>query len=140
VVTGECLIALAGLAKLKALPFIRRYLDSGNANLAESAALALGEMRNAEALDVLLEQWERDRAMSTRHNLLLPIAIARLPRALDFLIDHVVATEAEGHAAAALEALRIYRHDDAIRARVEAAVRGRRMERLDARFEKLFDG
>jgi HEAT repeat protein len=137
VVTGECLIALGALARTKSLPFVRKYLSSENPTLAESAALAIGEMRDPAALEILIEQWNRDRGQSTRHTLLLPNAIARLPRSVDFLVG-VVTSEPEGLATAAVEALRIYRHDEAVRAKVERAVRARGFERLTARYEKLF--
>jgi HEAT repeat protein len=136
-VLGECLVALGSLSRLRAVPFMQKYLDDARSTIAESAAIALGEMRHAEPLGVLLEQWERDRAMSTRHNLLLPIALSRLPAAIDFLVN-LVASETEGHASAAVEALRIFRHDDAIRGRVESAIRARNFPRLTASFEKHF--
>jgi HEAT repeat protein len=136
-VLGECLVALGALSRLKAVPFLRKFLDDPRPTIAESAALALGEMRHADALAILLERWERDRATSTRHNLLLPIALSRVPSAIDFLVN-LIATETEGHASAAVEALRIFRHDDALRARVEAAVRARDLPRLSASFGKHF--
>ena len=44
----------------------------------------------------------------------------------------------ESVAGAVVEALRIYRHEDATRARVESAVRGRASRSLDALFDKFF--
>jgi hypothetical protein len=138
-VVGECLIALGSLARGKAIPFIRKYLDSTNPTLSESAALALGEMRDPVALDVLLEQWTREPRPATRTPLALPIALSRLPKALEFLVK-VVAADPEPVAVAALEALRIYRHDDAARTAIRAAVDARHVDRLTAQFDKLFNG
>src|SRR4051794_1844991 len=59
-VTAECLLALANLARGKALAFVKKYLDSPSPGLAEAAALALGEMRTDAALDVLIARWDRD--------------------------------------------------------------------------------
>jgi HEAT repeat protein len=134
-VVAECLIALGNLSRAKALPFIRKYLDSRSPMIAESAALALGEMRNANALSALLEQWERD--PFTCKSLALPIALSRLPQSQEFLIN-VVAQAKEEIAAAAVEALRIYRHDDALRARVRAAVEGRNLPKLTDVLRRTF--
>lgn len=138
-VTGECLIALAGLSRTKALPFIRKYLDSPNPTLAESAALAIGEMRDESALTILLEQWQRDALPESRKTLALPIALSRLPRSLEFLLA-AIATEPESVAGAAVEALAIYRHAEAPLARVKAAVEARRSPKLTAQFEKALAG
>ncbi|MDB5320785.1 MAG: hypothetical protein JWN40_2416 [Phycisphaerales bacterium] len=136
-VTAECLLALGNLARTKALPFVRRYLDSPYPALAEAAAMALGEMRHESALAVLLEEWERISLAESRKSLTLPIALARLPRSVEFLID-VVVKQPEPIAAAAIEALRIYRHDDATRAKIQNALNARKSEALHALFEKLF--
>lgn len=136
-VTGECLIALGGLSRKRALDFIARYLRSAQPILSESAAIALGEMRDDEALDMLLEHLKGQRSEEERKSLLLPIALSRLPRSLDFLLT-VVETDPEPIAAAALEALRMYRHDEAARLRVSQAVIRRKVDRLTVLFERLF--
>jgi hypothetical protein len=139
-VTAECLLALGNLARTKALPFVRRYLDSPYPALAEAAAMALGEMRHESALAVLLEEWERNSMTESRKALTLPIALSRLPRSLEFLIQ-VVEKQPEPVAAAAIEALRIYRHDDATRARIQAAIDSRKSksEALHGLYAKLFE-
>jgi hypothetical protein len=136
-VTAECLVALGALARGKAIPFLRKYLDHQNPTLAEAAALALGEMRHAEALALLFEQWARD--PFARQRLALPIALSRLPQSADFLIQ-AVREQKEEIATAGVEALRIYRHDDAVRAAVAAAVDARNIAALTDRFHKSFGG
>jgi hypothetical protein len=134
-VVAECLVALGALARGRALSFIRRYLDAREPAIAESAALAIGEMRTADALGALMEQWERDPL--ARRALALPIALTRLPLAQEFLVG-VVEREKEEAASAAVEALRIYRHDDGLRGRVRAAVEGRGLAKLSEMFRRTF--
>jgi HEAT repeat protein len=136
-VTAECLLALGNLARTKALPFIRRYLHSPHPALSEAAAMALGEMRHESALAVLLDEWEHNSLTDSRKTLTLPIALSRLPKSLDFLIE-VVARQPEPIAAAAIEALRIYRHDEGACTKIQQAIHPRKSEALDALFAKLF--
>jgi HEAT repeat protein len=136
-VSVECLLALGNLAKTRALPFIAKYLDSSNDALSEAAAMALGEMRHESALAILLEKWERDALPELRKPLTLPIALSRLPRSLDFLVN-VIGEAPVSLASAALEALRMYRHDEAVRGRIREAVRSRERAELEAVFDKLF--
>jgi HEAT repeat protein len=136
-VTVECLLALGNLVKTRALQFITKYLDSSNDALAEAAAMALGEMRHESALAILLEKWERDALPELRKPLTLPIALSRLPRSVDFLVK-VVGEAPISLASAALEALRMYRHDDAIRSRIRQAVQSRKPPDLEPLFDKLF--
>ena len=139
VVVGECLLALSNLSRVRALPFIRRHLDDPNPTIAESAALAIGEMRDAAALEVLTDRWAHHPLAETREALALPIALSRLPRSVDFLLT-AVAKEAESVAVRAVEALAIYRHDASIAAKVRAAVEGRAIGRLTEVFEREFGG
>jgi HEAT repeat protein len=138
VVTAECILSLANLSRARALPFIRRYLDDPNPTLAEAAALAIGEMRDGAALDVLTDRWTRDPLADSRQALALPIALSRLPKSLDFLLT-AIASESEPVAIKATEALAIYRHDPSIAAKVRAAVEGRALKRLTESFGRSFE-
>ena len=138
VVVAECLLALGNLARARAMPFIRRYLDDPNPAVAEAAAMALGEMRDAAALDVLLDRWRRDPLPESREMLALPIVLSRLPRSLDFLLAAVTA-DPEPVAAKAVEALGIYRNDAVITARVRTAVDARASAQLAETFGRSFD-
>jgi HEAT repeat protein len=139
VVTAECLLALGNLARTRALAFIRRYLNDPNPALAESAAMSLGEMRDAGALDVLLERWRRYPLAESREALALPIVLSRLPKGLDFLLT-AVAGESEPVAARAVEALGIYRNDAAVTAKVRSAAEARASARLAEVFRQSFEG
>lgn len=136
-VTAECLLALARIERTRALDFVKRYLATPDDSISGAAALALGEMRHASALAVLLERWAHDPAVDARRGLVLPIALSRLPESIEFLIN-VLNDASEPLAVAVIEALRIYRHDDATRARLRAAVDARNSHRLRNAFEEHF--
>jgi HEAT repeat protein len=136
-VTAECLLALGRLSRTRALSFIQPYLESRNPSLAEAAALALGEMRDESALNLLLDEWHRSPFPESRKSLTLPIALSRLPRSVDFLIE-ALTREPEPLASAALEALAIYRHDGATRSRIQAALETRNSQALNQLFQKTF--
>jgi len=136
-VTAECLIALGGLWRLRALSFVAGFLDDRDSTLAEAAAMALGEMRHESALALLQEQWRRNDFGQIRAGLALPIALSRLPASVGLLVG-ALATEPEPVAGAAIEAMRIYRHDAAVSERIRAAALARRLAKLDALVAKYF--
>jgi HEAT repeat protein len=136
-VTAECLLALAGMERTRALGFVARFVDWPVEAVASAAALGLGEMRHASALKVLLERWERETDAESRRELLVPIAISRLPEAVAFLTG-VVETGDPRLAAAAVEAMRIYRHDEGVRGRVGAVVERRGLAALSRAFTEHF--
>jgi hypothetical protein len=136
-VTAECLLALANLSRVKALPFIQTYLASRNPALAEAAAMALGEMRHESALNLLLEEWQRSPFPQSRQTLTLPVALSRLPQSVDFLIN-VLTHDPEPVAAAALEALAIYRHDGTTSSRIHTALKTRNSQTLGQLFQDKF--
>ena len=72
-----------------------------------------------------------------RRPILLAIAITRLPDATPFLLSQLESSDAKT-AGYVLEALRIYRLDDALRQRVRELVEQRESAILREQFEKLF--
>ncbi|MBN2002337.1 MAG: HEAT repeat domain-containing protein [Anaerolineae bacterium] len=116
----ECFLALLKLDAETALPFVADFLRCDDPALAESAALALGESRLDGALDVLSAAWEDTFDADRRRILLLAIATLRTEAAIDYLLE-IVRGDARSHAAAALEALRMYQSDPAIWRRVTQA-------------------
>ena len=137
VVISECLAALLRLAPTSSLPFAARLLDAPSQSINEAAALALGGSRLPEAFDVLRQWWDRISDAALRRTALLAIAMLRRDQALDFLLSLI--TEANGPTArAAIAALAMYRHDDAVRQRVEASVGQRTDVDLRATFSDEF--
>jgi hypothetical protein len=135
-VVVECLSGLMSADPAESLDFVGGFLDADE-EVAEGAALALGESRRPEALAILQKHWPRARPDEALGNVvLLAIAITRLPTAVDFLLE-VIANESESAAAGALSALAIHRHNPAIRDRVAAAV-AKKGPGLKKMFEKEF--
>lgn len=137
-VTGECLSALMSVAPIESLPLVTAFLHSASEELQEGAAFALGESRRPEALQALIDHWPRAHGRSLQEALLLAISMTRLPAGIDFLLN-VLADESGDVAADALFALRIHRHNAAIKQRVAAAVAERGDTELQANFQKKFD-
>jgi len=133
-VLGECFTSLLQVAPERSLEFVATFLDDGQVAVAAVAALALGETREPEALEHLVAAWEATVEADRREALILPVALTRRDRAIDFLIERL--TEQDRRTAvAAARALRLHRGDDAVVARVRAAL----AERGDSEVENGFE-
>ncbi len=137
-VTGACLSALMAAAPEESLAFVAGFLRHGDEAVQSDAALALGESRRADALDILIGRWPHARHEESSEVLLLAIALTRLPAALEFLIG-VLANEKPDAVLAALSALTIHRHNDALKTRIRATLETRGDATLSERFRKKFD-
>jgi HEAT repeat protein len=136
-VIAECLTALMTAEPEQSLAFVGEFLDASTEEIAEGAALALGESRRPEALEILKKHWPKARRGELLNVLLLAISITRLPAALDFLME-VLDKEKEPAALAAISALAIHRHNPAIKERVAAAVAKKAVAGLRERLEREF--
>lgn len=136
-VLSECLDALLAIAPGRGLDFVARFLDAADPAVQEAAALALGGSRRREALPLLRAWWERTVPVDLRRTGLLAIAMLRHDEALALLVE-LVATATGPDARDAIAALGTFRHDDALRARVAAAVLGRRDVDLRGAFDRAF--
>lgn len=136
-VLAECLLALLAIAPDASLDFVAGFLDRRPPELAEAAALALGGARLPAALPLLCAWWERTFDAELRRTALLAIAMLKTDAALDHLLG-LVADAAVPHAAAAVAALALYRHDPRLCARVAAALAARRDPALDRAFRQAF--
>jgi hypothetical protein len=87
-------------------------------------------------LEILKDFWPQVND-SLQEVVLLAVAMTRLPAAIDFLLD-VLGGKSRDAAQAALGALAIHRHSDAVRERVQRALATRADKDLAARFEKKF--
>jgi hypothetical protein len=135
-VVVDCLTALMQAAPGEAMPFVGGFLDSPIEEIAEGAALALGESRRPDAFELLRAAWPRARRRESLGNVLqLAVAITRQPAAVDFLLE-VLAGPGDA-ATGALSALAIHRHNPSVRDRVAAVVD--KKVALRKAFEKAFD-
>jgi HEAT repeat protein len=118
----ECFTALLQLAPEPSLAFVAGFLQRDDRVLQEAAAVALGESHLVQAFPFLETAWEDAFEADLREMLLLAIALLRHDRALDFLISLVEGGGIRG--AEALAALGMYRDNERVWARVEAALEG----------------
>ncbi len=130
--------SLAALLRISpaSVPFVARLLEDGP--LRETAALALGGSRLAEAFGVLRDWWERTADVHLRRTGLVAVAMLRSDAAHGFLLE-LIARGNGPDARDAIAALATFRHDEALRTRVGAAVEVRRDIDLRAAFAKAFE-
>ncbi|MDB9524577.1 hypothetical protein PN498_01135 [Oscillatoria sp. CS-180] len=94
-VLGECLLGLLKLAPTESLKLAQSFLEAGRKvsdhhealEMAEVTALALGESRLVEALDLLRDWWQRTTHRELKKIALLAIATLRQDPAKQFLLD-----------------------------------------------------
>jgi len=124
-ITGDALAGIMQIEKTQGLTFVQQFLFSDDESLAESAALAIGELRSPEAFDLLSELNDDVLMSRLRGALLLAMALTRDGRAVDLMI-RTIEKEHIALASDAVRAAAIYRGDETIRDRVTQAVRARR--------------
>jgi len=138
-VMGEAMAALMKLSPGKAPQFVARFLDSPDESLRQMAAAAIGTSRRREAFELLRARWEGTIQPETRRLVLAAMGPMRLPEAMDFMLG-VIREGNKREAAEAVEAMRAWRHDEAVKAKVAAAVVERDEADVKAAFEKYFGG
>jgi hypothetical protein len=115
-VLSDCFISLLQLAPQASLPLVSRFLGD-RAEVAEVAALALGESRLPEAFTILQNWWQRTRTAELRHIALTAIALIRQDEAIAFLIT-LIREGAIADAKEAVSALSLYHQDQDLWQRV----------------------
>jgi HEAT repeat protein len=133
-VLSECLYGLLIAPSRENLPFVSEFLDSNDEGSREAAILALGKSKLPEAFDLLKACWEKDVLGQVRDEILLAMAMLRLPAATDFLLE-LVAAKPEATALKALSALLIYRHEPKLRERLAEAVQKSGSRALKAKLD-----
>jgi len=136
-VQGECFGALLGLAPTQSPEFVAEFLRSSTEEVAERAALALGESRLAAAFPLLRDAWERTARAPMRRTLLLSMAMLRRDEAVEFLLTRL-AEDSERSAADALAALSVCGRNEAVLKRIEEILAKRKSAPLQAVFAKEF--
>jgi HEAT repeat protein len=129
-VQAECMTGLLRLDPGPALPLVAEFLSDDAPELRDAAALALGESRLAAALPPLRQAFDRESDAGSRKQIVLAAAMLRTPEAVEWLV-WLVTSAPIADAVAAVEALRSYRSDAALAARVRNAVAERRSAVLD---------
>jgi HEAT repeat protein len=136
-VLTECLLALLKLQPASGLSFVLRQLESEEEARAIAAALALGESRLPEAFAPLVDWVARSVTGERKRSGLTALGLLRRDEAF----EHLLGLLAEARAPTSLEVLQALspaRGDDALRARIQAVVEGRREPKLASEFRRLF--
>ena len=115
-VMGQCFTALIGLIPHRSLEFVARHLRAGSEEVAEMAALALGESRLPAAFPLLRDSWEMPLEYAVKRSILFALAMLRRDEAFDFLL--ALMERQEQDASSVISALAIHKSDDALRSRV----------------------
>ncbi|HEY1900110.1 MAG TPA: hypothetical protein VGG49_09975 [Steroidobacteraceae bacterium] len=127
-VIGECFSALLAIQPEYSLPFVADYLRGKDPALQEYAALALGESRQAEGLQMLREAWDDVVDAEGRGALIRAAALHRSEPAFAWLLS-IIGTGTPKLAIAAANALEIYERNSQLVERVNAA-KARRKDQL----------
>ena len=136
-VMAECFSALLAASADKSVKFVANYIDSDDEATAEAALLSLGESRLPAAYSILKEKWNRTVLMPVKRALLAAMAALKLEEAIAFLISLVESANAET-AAAAVEALCIYRHNERVSESVRTAALTRKEKAIVEEYRDSF--
>jgi len=136
-VLSECFSGLLTIDPRESFPFVSGFLDTRDLPRCEAAVLALGKSRQPEALGALKSCWDQATSTGLREQILLAIAMLRLPAAIDYLLE-LVASDSEKDAIAALFALKIHNYDARLRQRISEVLEKKGSHALQARFERDF--
>ncbi|KAM3095474.1 HEAT repeat domain-containing protein [Phormidesmis sp. 146-12] len=130
-VISECLLGLLTLAPGRSLSLVTRQLYARKSSplredteIAEVAAMALGESRLPEAFPILQTWWHQVKDAELRQTGLLAIAMLRQDEPLDFLLSLVTSRRIQD-AKDAIAALSLYRQDQDLWQRVNEAINQR---------------
>lgn len=136
-VLAECFSGLLANAPETSLSLVASYADSDDLAVAEAALLALGSSRLPQALGLLGERWKRTAGGHLRKILLVAIAMIRSDAAIEFLLallpDSSPQTTKE-----VITALAIFRDNEKVRSKVEAAISARNDRTLAELFRQEF--
>ena len=129
-VVAECISGLLELEGAEAMPLVTSLARSAEAELRETAILALGASRRADAIEFLREQFGQTADRGTKRAILLALAGARTESAIGFLLN-LIRDGSPASAALAAKAMSIHYSDATLRPALEAAlaVRGDKLER-----------
>lgn len=136
-VIRECFEALLRLSPGPSLKFVAEYLKSENLELRQAAAVAISASRTPVALQLLRDEWEGSVDGNFKLLLLSTMAALRTDAAMEFLLS-CIRNENNTTARAAVEAMALYKRDEAIRERVAAAVTERDEMSVNEAFKSHF--
>ena len=117
-VIGECFTSLLQLDPDETVEFVARFLDGANQEIAQYAALALGESRQAAALNTLCTAFDQVYVeRQFRRILIRAVALQRSEPAFAWLLDIAAARDTDA-CELVIEELSIYRTNHKLKARL----------------------
>jgi HEAT repeat protein len=126
----------AAIALTRSTEAVEPFLDSPDEALREAAILAIGESRVPRAFELLRDRWDGEFDPEMRKLLATSIALTRQPAAIEFLSQRAAQDDSKV-AKIAIEALAIYRSDQAVRTKLREIAQ-KRGEDVLAAFDKAF--
>jgi HEAT repeat protein len=130
-VIAQCFSSLVKAAAEESLAFIASFLDNDDDVLRESAALALGESRLDDALEILINASDELSSFdSLVQSFFHAIALQRKDRAYQYLLDKV-GNASIGEAGHAIVALSLYNYNQDLKEQLSAIVRNRKNKKLN---------
>lgn len=138
-VITECMNALVRLQPRQAPQVLGEFLDDSEPEIRMSAALALGETRQSDALELLRQRLMSESDRDVRKTILISAGLLRLPAAIDWLISRLE----DGpivDATSAIESLAFFRRDESVISKVRQAVEQRNDSQLRAAWSAHFSG
>ena len=133
-VIADCFPAVITLTR--STEAVEPFLDSPDDALREAAILAVGESRMPRAFELLRDRWDGEVHPEMRKLLATSIALTRQPAAITFLLQQAEQGDSAA-AAAAIEALAIFRSDESVRSKL-AEIAQKRGGAARAAFERAF--
>ena len=138
-VTGECLTGLMRNEPQESAAFVAEFLESDDTDVVETALLALGKSRRAEAFDVLQTFWKGRQRSDLQETTLVAMALLRFAAATDFLLA-LLTDASEATARQALSALATLKYDERVCQSVAKALARREIDALQVLFNETFPG
>ncbi len=137
-VIAQCFSSLMQVAAEESLDFVAACLHDSNVSVCESAALALGESRLDDALDILIDESRNIILHNTfRRSLFRAIALQRNNRAFDYLIS-IIETEDDSAACDVVEVLAIYNYNKVLEEKVKKLVSNRKSQGITQTFQQFW--
>ena len=138
-VIAECFSAMLQVDASRSMAFVEQYLQEDNDAIRDGAALAIGASRHPSAVAILRRRFAARLHRGFRPTLLLAIATCRTGEAMDFLVG-LIGDKPADIGAEAIAALALYRHDGALRKRVELAIEQNGSDQLSREYAARFGG
>jgi HEAT repeat protein len=136
-VIAECFTQLVRIQPARSIEFLERFVDSKDETIRQSALLAIGASHHPAGLKLLADCWASSFGTDARSHLAGAIAAHRSNEAVEFLVDRLEQSGSD-LAMAIVEAMQIYRRDEAIYRRVKAIVDARSDGKLSSTFARRF--